>query len=254
MTTKNCLECLKPFEARGSQKCCSPECSKARLVKYETARAGQVRGPSIRTAYKRTDTLDPHFWKSIDTPEKCWLLGFLATDGNICKDPPMVRFHIQEQDKEVLELIQKLVGNVSRIHTTKTGVLLNICSAEWCRDLTKLGLGPAKSITVPWTETLYPWDYIRGLWDGDGHFHWVGTTPVAEFYSSSWALILGLHVWLAKKANFVPDLKEKSHTDTAKHYRLRLNVADTRALTTQLYTNPCLTIQRKQGRALHPPI
>lgn len=250
MPTKICTECPKEFVPYGGQKTCSLECSQAKIKKYDRARSGKPRGPSIRTAYRRTDEVDPNYWKQIDSRFKAWLLGFVSTDGDVQHDH--VRWHIQERDREILEVIKKELGSGATIQTTKTGVALAISSAEWARDLTNMGCGPHKSTTVKWVDlpVEFECDYVRGLMDGDGSV-WISmkTTPVAEFYSSSRHLADGFEHF-CQIAGYEPRRYERIPKGSQNlFYKIWLRVHDTRDFLERLYRDKQPTILRKQARA-----
>ena len=105
-----------------------------------------------------------------------WLLGFLASDGNISKNGNKIRIELSIVDKEILEKIKKVVGieNPIRIREDKRGFVF--ASLEWScsehkKDLEKYNIVPKKTyILSPPTklnEKFYI-DYIRGYFDGDG--------------------------------------------------------------------------------------
>ena len=112
-----------------------------------------------------------------------------------------------------------------------------------------MGIGPAKSTTVLWVDTPHPWDYVRGLWDGDGSF-WLSmkTSPVAEFGSSSKHLFDGMSQFLNDQG--LPHKTQHKPTQKGVDYwRLRTNVPTTRRLAEKLYARGPY-IQRKRNRAL----
>lgn len=244
MVEKHCLQCGKPYLAVGCQKRCSEVCVTTHLKEYYKAR-GQVRG-TVRGAYHREDNLDSNYWKDLKDSKKCWLLGLITTDGNI--QAGMVRFHIQKKDVDVLTTIKNLVGGGGLIQNTPTGVNYKVCSTEWTKDLLALGITPNKSLTVPWINTPYPNDYVRGLMDGDGCISVVdGATPVPEFMGASKLLMLGFYEWL-KGEGYDPVQKERVTYTGTTLYRVRLRIKDVYGFLSEVYYQPP-TIQRKWDRA-----
>lgn len=250
MVMRICVVCDTEFKAYGCQKSCSSECSRKRIKKYDEARSGKPRGPSIRTAYKRFDDLDPNFWKREQTRELCWFLGLITSDGNV--DSYKVRFGLQKADEEVLSLIKTMIGSGAIVNGNyKTKATYAVSCKEWVRDLTKMGVGPAKSLNVVYIDTKYPWDYLRGLWDGDGHIHVsTKTTPVAEYYSSSKPLMDGLTNYLSSQGLIIPKIYVR-RTPRAQHdqYKLHLRVNDTIFLIKNMYGHGGPMIKRKYERA-----
>lgn len=118
---------------------------------------------------------NPNFFKK-ESSDMAWLLGFLASDGNISKNGNKIRIELSIVDKEILEKIKEVVGieNPIRIREDKRGFVF--ASLEWScsehkKDLEKYNIVPKKTyILSPPTklnEKFYI-DYIRGYFDGDG--------------------------------------------------------------------------------------
>ena len=106
------------------------------------------------------------------SPEMAYVLGFCFADATVDR----FALRIYQKDTEVLEKIRLLLdfdrpyhmaGNNHTIHT------LVLSSQKVIRDITSLGLVPAKSLIarVP-NEVPYPADFVRGYFDGDGHGGW----------------------------------------------------------------------------------
>lgn len=121
---------------------------------------------------------DENYFENITTPEQAYWLGWLHSDGNICKNK--IRLRIKEEDIEILELFNKsLNSNIPIIiekndkgYGSKNNIAnLTLNSIKMVKDLSKYGIIENKTETID----LYIFDnieltkaYIRGIFDGDG--------------------------------------------------------------------------------------
>ena len=120
-----------------------------------------------------------NYFENIDTPQKAYFLGFIATDGCIHKPKQekqdILRICIQENDKEILELFKKELDTNQPIKlekrtATKHYVSLEISSQKIVDDIRALGIDYAKTYkcVIPnISKELFP-HFIRGYFDGDG--------------------------------------------------------------------------------------
>lgn len=125
------------------------------------------------------------YFKSIDTAEKAYWLGFLYADGCITRfykgeklRSMSLEITLQSKDCEHLEKFRNaLEANVPIKHRTIQGkynadrIVIN--NTGICKDLINLGCVPAKSLILqfPNKDILpdrYIRDFIRGYFDGDG--------------------------------------------------------------------------------------
>lgn len=228
-----CPECGTQFQPKGPQKRCSVNCRDKHIKEYDRLRSG-VRGTE-RKHYAREDKVDPHFWKNIDSQEKAWLLGFTVTDGNV--DDYQVRWHLKSSDVDILNWIKDFVGCAGILDLNEKDVNFKVCCREWVHDLRKLGLEKSKSLTVHWIDTPFSWDFVRGLWDGDGSISFVNdVTPVPEFGTASWQLFDALFEWLVDIGyNPTPHIREPKKDNHHVFYRLWLNAKDARDFLPRLY-------------------
>jgi hypothetical protein len=101
------------------------------------------------------------------TPDMAYVLGLVATDGSV--DGKSLRLYQKEVD---------LLDQVSlALESTKPYIrcgldlpTLRLNSVRLIRDLRALGIHPNKVRTIRAPNVVpYPQDYLRGIFDGDGH-------------------------------------------------------------------------------------
>lgn len=105
-----------------------------------------------------------------------YILGFITADGCLLSNRNTLAFCLHSQDIEILEFIKSEISPNRPIHfkidkrfNTKF-VSLRIDSKEIISDLKNLGLCERKTgkEVYPDVPTEFKFDYLRGLFDGDG--------------------------------------------------------------------------------------
>jgi len=110
-----------------------------------------------------------------------WILGLIYSDGSVNDENnvtiELTDLNILEKTEKILEgkdLITKIPKRKGREHHKQTW-LLRFVSKKISNQLKEVyGLFPNKSLTIEWPENLekkYYWDFIRGVFDGDGCFY-----------------------------------------------------------------------------------
>lgn len=132
-------------------------------------------GLQRRSGNKAGYTFNKKFF-DIWTPEMAYVLGVLATDGCV----GATGFSLTSTDLELVEKIRSLLKSNHPIRAIapkgwgrKTQYKFAVSSTRLAKQLTDLGVGPAKSLTLDFPEI--PQDcirhFLRGCWDGDGSFY-----------------------------------------------------------------------------------
>ena len=126
---------------------------------------------------------DERYFQDINTPEKAYFLGLIASDGNINNRLTAVRIALKEHDSDVLEAFRRELGDgappLKRKIPSIKGVygepqtILVLSRIAMVRDLVNRGIIPDKSLDFCVTGDLGPGnafarDFLRGVWDGDG--------------------------------------------------------------------------------------
>lgn len=131
-----------------------------------------------------------NFFSKLDTQEKAYITGLIATDGSIYdkNNSYYLKLAFKSSDVDILEKVKKAIGSKSEIRTKK-GIAnlpqggtsnyelktLLICNKKMVKDLESLGITPNKSLTLNFDYSklsieLFP-HFLRGLIDGDGDFN-----------------------------------------------------------------------------------
>ena len=126
---------------------------------------------------------DERFFQSIDTPEKAYFLGLLASDGNISPRLTVVRIALKAIDQDILECFRECLGPDAPVLRDKIpkikGVenypqkVLALSRIAMVEDLFRWGVTTNKSLTLKIRcEALRDKhlcaSFLRGVWDGDG--------------------------------------------------------------------------------------
>lgn len=123
--------------------------------------------------------IDRNFFKNINSPEKSYLIGFIAADGCILiengKRLKGLDISLQKSDKDFLISVAKLLGESEEIVKEKQdNFSLTVISSKIASDLVDLGISPRKSLTLDLSKVKIPQEFkkefLRGYFDGDGCF------------------------------------------------------------------------------------
>lgn len=166
----NCQKELKLKKSRikrlkTNQISCSRKCSNTLKQKIYSGR----KNPNCQY-----HTIDDNFFKIINTEEKAYLLGWIASDGHI-SPTGAISISIHQKDLEVLQKLRNIICVDLPIKQRKdTMVSLTINSKTMMKDICQwLKIKPGnKCITVDMpilNNDKFTWAFIRGYFDGDGN-------------------------------------------------------------------------------------
>jgi deoxyuridine 5'-triphosphate nucleotidohydrolase len=117
-------------------------------------------------------TLDDGFFSRIDSEEKAYLLGWIASDGAI--QPGTVSLYIHRHDEPTLYLLRDVICPELPVRSKKRNLVgFTISSQRIVRDLCRLlRIAPGKKDAVVAFPDLdddrLRWAFLRGFFDGDG--------------------------------------------------------------------------------------
>lgn len=159
-----------------------------------------IKARSKGTTGKRKYLLNESSFKTIDSEEKAYWLGFLYADGYINTSFGHIEVALGGKDETHLEEFKAFLETDAPIkHRLINGhdtIRFTVCSRKMTEDLIRHGCTPAKSLTLTFPEHLpkeLERHFMRGYFDGDGSVHvrkdgqvlWevIGTKEFLDAYS-----------------------------------------------------------------------
>lgn len=149
--------------------------------------SGYIRNLGIKF---RPDPGNIHYFETVDTYAKAYILGFIAADGALvpAKHGPTITLTItvKWEDKAILEFIKSEIGNTHKLleirrpsSFDKSKMIhharLAFSTPQIVHDIMKYGITPRKSFTLPNIIPNIPKQFrdafIVGLFDADGSIH-----------------------------------------------------------------------------------
>lgn len=134
---------------------------------------------NVQSRGNRKHDYDEHIFDTIDSAEKAYWIGFIAADGYVNEQRSFMRIKLQECDLGHLQKFIKFIGGdegmIKHEYHNLTGNKLYYAEVNgkyFVNSLVKLNLRQGKSSGKEQLSPIpkkYIRDYIRGLWDGDGH-------------------------------------------------------------------------------------
>lgn len=126
-------------------------------------------------------SFDRRFFKNIDTEEKAYILGFIASDGSIGKGN--ISIYVNKRDIGIIENIRNIICESLKISKKEKDLVgINISSMEIVNDICrhlKINYGKkSDKLSMPNIDDKMKIHFIRGFFDGDGH---IRTTDGRDF-------------------------------------------------------------------------
>lgn len=126
--------------------------------------------------------VNTELFKTIDSEESAYWLGFLYADGSVKRDKNEISLVLQEQDLDSVIAFKNFVGNKNSIFEKekmcKDGIHkyygYSFSSNEVKQNLCNLGCVPVKTSilkfpTIQQVPDYFIYDFVRGYIDGDGY-------------------------------------------------------------------------------------
>lgn len=208
----------------------------------------------------RIYTINDNYF-NIESHNMAYILGFLASDGNISAKDNKIKIGLNAIDKEILEKIQKELQSNRPLYEYETPqgykvVELVFNSAKIKKKLAEYNITPNKSLTLRPPVKLdekYVIDYIRGFFDGDGSIVKTGyKNHGIEFriVSASKDILLFFEAYFHNYYNqslshIYPRKKQEGY---AQLYDLKYSTEFSKQLYDIMYTPNSLYLQRKKDK------
>lgn len=149
-------------------------CKKCVLAYQKAARESKLAQFPGKYRWKR-DLIRHDYFAQIDSPIKAYVLGVLASDGNVLPKHHRITLELSAKDADLLEVVRdELVPGGAITTRQRHGYdyqVLAFVSRQMIDDLETLGVTPVKSRTILWPERLpasLAREFILGYFDGDG--------------------------------------------------------------------------------------
>ena len=122
-------------------------------------------------------------FKDINNPNVQYWLGWLATDGYISHKDSRITLDLALRDIDVLEKFRDFISPKLKIrhvihHKKYPMVMISFRNKEISDFLYELGFKENKTFTFCPNFNI-SWDYIRGVFEGDGYFRWGDTNEIS---------------------------------------------------------------------------
>ena len=173
--------------------------SRAARIKGQGTCSRKCRGILCKTVYKgggnpnSRHPIDTTWMKSVDTEEKAYFLGWVASDGHVRKDSIVIEVH--DRDSACIGQLAK-IANVP-VTYRKNRVVIRVYSKDWVSDVCRhLSIFPGKKsdvVRAPRLPKALALAFLRGYFDGDGGILSIEAAakksrwprPVAKIFSNS---------------------------------------------------------------------
>lgn len=232
------------------------------LKQYMVEKILKEYGIKKRTYVESKDTLRKYEIKDDYFKTQChnmaYILGFLASDGNVAKKENRIQIQLAEYDKEILEKINNELGNTRPIkicprndgHTDNA--VLTFYSSTIKKDLAHYNIIPEKtSVLKPpyFLQQKYIISYIRGYFDGDGSIHEANNTIAFTIGGVSKEVLEWMRSYLAETYSIVNNGLYKQPLPSGKtFYNLTYYGEKAKQIYSLLYNNNGLFMERKYNR------
>lgn len=189
--------------------------------------------------------------------DMAYILGLIASDGNVAKKENLVTIELLTKDKEILEKIREKTKSTREIKDyvkSTTGQETSkfcVWSKNWKDDLGKYGIFPNKTFTLTpplFLDNKFFIDYLRGYFDGDGTIYKRKYGNAFEIVGASKPVILWMISQLANVYGICANFTSTITLSGTVMYKLNVEKADMlKRLYNLLYdTEDCLYLKRKK--------
>lgn len=179
-----------------------------------------------------------------------YILGFLATDGNVCyyKDKKNAVITFTSNDIDIITKIKNHIKCNNKIGIKNDGAYrLQICDFRLANKLAEFGIKPnkSKSIFIISEILLNSCDFWRGCIDGDGCIDFNQNKPRVRFCSASLDFITQFKDYVHREIGCDKTIYEDNGL-----YRITIFNKDAKNLVHKLYLNASIYLDRKYVLAM----
>lgn len=198
-----------------------------------------------------------HTW----TQESAYILGFIYADGHLTKDGEAIRVGMSSNDLQLLTDINNAMGSEYKISVDNKNKNPNYRTGFYRKEMSDrlmelgLTLNKSKTITFPDVPLDYLPHFIRGYFDGNGHFtyeiHKEGKRRmVSGFTFGSEEFGKGLVEALKSLGISERTIHFRDRRDSGRgcYYEISMMVRDTRKLAELMYRDDTIRLERKKDK------
>lgn len=204
---------------------------------------------------RRLYTVNDNYF-STESHNMAYILGILASDGNIAKDENKITIELSIIDKELLERIAQelnLTKELSEYITAKGShlVKLSFNSIQIKKDLATYNIVPSKTFILkpPSLQAEFVPDFIRGYFDGDGMVSSKARERIfVEIGGASKELIEFIKLSLESYGIQCPPMAIRRMSSGNKFYLLHYSVKSSEKIYHLFYDNESLYLKRKKDK------
>jgi hypothetical protein len=195
--------------------------------------------------------------------QMAYVLGFVASDGNICKSGNSHMLQLASDDKDIMIKIKKVLISKAPIHLRgrlngKISYQLRHSDPIIYNDLLKLGIKPRKSLTISPQKipAKYTRHYLRGFFDGDGSVYCSHKTRykrlIMVLYTASPKMASFLYRIIRKKCPIFKGKIQKILTPKKNRYYYSIVLSHNNALLmySYMYSKATIFMERKYNKFL----
>lgn len=179
--------------------------------------------------YEYKNSFNRNAFKTIETEEDAYILGFMLADAYVCEQRGSVRIKLHSRDEDILHKINKYLNSNVKIkheyhNVTKNKLsYLYLSSIELVETLKTYGICRNKSLKEKFYQNIpneLKKHYIRGLIDGDGFIRKNEKTPQIGL-CGSFDVVSNVAIFLNEQLNLQIDVTNAvKHRETEKLYQI----------------------------------
>lgn len=208
--------------------------------------------------FTRKYKINETYFEKINTPEKAYWLGWLASDGYVSEKEYQIRLSLI--DKEIIENFKKSLKTDYKITTvkftenSKIQYRITINSKYMIESLKKLGIVNKKSYKtcIPNIPKEFIPYFLRGYFEGDGHIsNRNSQTNHCNCQITSCSILMLTQIEEYLKQNKILNKPNSYISKTKNYYRLIIGKTyEAIAFFNLIYKNPFLVLSRKYKKFL----